>query len=169
MSKSIGETVRKAWDTLSPLPGGKRLFSFALGRMAPYTGTIGAQVLELKPGYAKVALRDRRKVRNHLDSVHAIALMNLGEVATGLAIISGMPAGARSILSGLQMQYHKKARGRLVAECTTPVLSSDERREYEIVGEIRNTDGEIVATATATWLVGPPKSKSTTEHRSQAA
>lgn len=168
MPKSIGETVRRAWDVLSPLPGGKRLFSFALGRMAPYTGTIGAQVVELRPGYAKVALRDRRRVRNHLDSVHAIALMNLGEVATGLAIISGMPAGARSILSGLQMQYHKKARGRLVAECTTPVLESDARREYEIVGKIRDASGDVVATATATWLVGPPKGKEEAP-RSQAA
>lgn len=166
--KSIGETVRQAWTTLSPLPGGKRLFSFALGQMAPYTGTIGATVLELEPGYAKVELRDRRRVRNHLNSVHAIALMNLGEVATGLAIISGMPAGARSILSGLSMQYHKKARGRLTAECTTPVLRSDERREYEIIGEIKDASGEVVATATATWLVGPARTEGEAP-RSQAA
>jgi acyl-coenzyme A thioesterase PaaI-like protein len=159
MSTSIGERVRSTWDRLSPLPGGKRLFSFGIGQMAPYSGSIGALVEDLRPGYAKVSMRDRRKVRNHLDCVHAIALMNLGEISTGLAVISGMPAGARSILAGLSMEYHAKARGRLVAECTTPVLETSERSEYTIVGEIKNADGEIVATATARWLVGPARSK----------
>jgi acyl-coenzyme A thioesterase PaaI-like protein len=155
VGKSISETVNGNWNRLSGLPGGKKLFSLALGRMAPYSGTIGALVEELRPGYARVSMRDRRKVRNHLDCVHAIALMNLGEIATGLATISGMPADARSILSGLSMEYLKKARGTLVAECTVPVLASSERREYEIVGEIKDASGEVVARATAKWLVGP--------------
>ncbi len=169
MAMSIGERVRTTWDRLSPLPGGKRLFSFGIGQMAPYSGTIGALVEDLRPGYAKVSLRDRRKVRNHLDCVHAIALMNLGEIATGLAVISGMPDGARSILAGLSMEYHKKARGRLVAECTTPVLSTAERSEYLIVGEIRDAGGEIVATATARWLVGPARSATTPAAEESAA
>jgi acyl-coenzyme A thioesterase PaaI-like protein len=161
MSKSIGETIRSQWDRLSKLPGGKWVFSKAVGQTAPYTGTIGALVLELKPGYAKVQMRDRRKVRNHLNCVHAIALMNLGEVTTGLATIAGMPAGTRSILSGLSMEYHKKARGTLTAECTCPVIESTERKQYEIVGEIKNADGEVVATARAQWLVGPVDAKRT--------
>ncbi len=155
MSKSISEQVNGAWERLSPLPGGKRVFSKMLGRMAPYTGTIGARVEELRPGYAKVTLRDRKKVRNHLNSVHAIALMNLGEVATGLAVISGMPANTRSILAGLSMDYVKKARGTLTAECTTPVIESSERKEYTIEGTIRDASGDVVAKASARWLIGP--------------
>ena len=155
MSKSISEQVRGAWDTLSPWPGGKLIFSLALGWMAPYTGTVGARVQELRPGYCKVTLRDRRAVRNHLRSIHAIALMNLGEVATGLAVLAGMPAQTRSIIVGLSMQYHKKARGLLTAECTVPVIESTVSQELDIVGVIRDASGDVVATATARWRVGP--------------
>jgi acyl-coenzyme A thioesterase PaaI-like protein len=154
-TERMGTLIRSTWDRLSPLPGGKRAFSKLLGKLAPYTGTIDPLVLELAPGHARVQLEDRRRVRNHLRSVHAIALMNLAEVATGLAIGAGMPDDARGILAGLSIEYVKKARGRLVAECDCEVPSDNERREYEIEGVIRDRDGDVVARAKARWLVGP--------------
>jgi acyl-coenzyme A thioesterase PaaI-like protein len=166
---AVGEKVRTMWKTMSPMPGGKRIFSFAVGRAAPYTGSIGAIVDALEPQYARVLLRDRKKVRNHLNCVHAIALMNLGEMTTGLAMMSTMPADARGILSALKMEYHVKARGLLTAECRAPELQSSERREYEIIGEIRDAGGTLVATARATWLVGPMTSKKTSDSSPAAA
>jgi acyl-coenzyme A thioesterase PaaI-like protein len=148
-------TISELWDRLSPLPGGRRLFSRLLGRMAPYTGTISPRVEELRPGYARVSMRDRRRVRNHLRSVHAIALMNLAEVSSGLALLYGLPADARAILTGLSIEYSKKARGTLTAEAALEVPSTIERREYEFRSVIRDDEGDVVATATARWLVGP--------------
>ena len=143
------------WGRLSPLPGGRTLFSLLVGLLIPYTGTMRSRVLTLVPGHAQVLLRDRRHVRNHLRSVHAIALANVAEYSTGLAVLSGMPGGFNGILVKLSVDYTKKARGDLLAECKTEVPEFKERTEVPVVSEIRDSSGDIVCTATATWLIGP--------------
>lgn len=149
--------IRANWERLNGRPGGKALFSFMLGRIVPYSGSIGARIEELRPGYARATLREHKRVRNHLRSVHAIALMNLAELATGLALNFAMRSDARSILVGLSIEYHKKARGTLTAEATAPVLESNEERDIEVGTSIRDGDGDVVATARAHWRVGPRK------------
>jgi acyl-coenzyme A thioesterase PaaI-like protein len=126
-----------------------------LGFMIPYTGSIHPLVLELRPGFAKVQMRDRRAVRNHLHSIHAIALMNLGEVTTGLAMTLAMPDGARGIVTGLSMEYVKKARGLLTAECSAPPFDASVSAQHDFHADIVDSSGDVVARATAHWLVGP--------------
>lgn len=151
---AVGDKVLGLWHRLAPLPGGRWMFSRLLGWMAPYTGTINARVQELRPGYARVTLADRRRVRNHLNCIHAIALMNLGEVATGLALMTGLPGNVRGIITNLSMDYHKKARGRLTAEATTRQPAIDADTEHEVIAEIKDESGNVVARCTARWRLG---------------
>jgi len=133
-----------------------------LGRQVPYSGSIHPRVEELAPGRARVSLRDRRAVRNHLDSVHAVALANLGELCTGLAMVGALPPSARGILVGLEVAFHKKARGRLEATCTCAVPDVVEDRDHAVTGQIVDRSGEVVATVTALWRLGPvPDGKGT--------
>lgn len=147
--------IQRAYDRLEKIPLGKHAFSRFVGFAAPYSGTVCPNVEELKPGYARVSMRDRRGLRNHLKSLHAVSMMNLGELATGLAINYSLPDNARGILKNLSMEYMKKGRGTLTAECTCDVPDSNKKAEYRVKAEIRNADKEIVATAEAIWLVGP--------------
>lgn len=154
---SPGPFVRDSWQRLSRLPGGRSLFTWLLGRAVPYSGTIGARVEELSPGYAKLTLRDRRKVRNHLNSIHAIALANLGEFTSGLALLAGLPDGSRAILLRFNIAFVKKARGRLTATCQCPVPAADFEGEVSVEPQIVDAGGEVVAGATAVWSIRPAK------------
>ena len=147
--------VRTLWDKLEPLPGGKHVFSKLIGRAAPYTGSIDARVHELRPGYSKVTLEDKPHLRNHLDCVHAVALVNLAEVTGNLALSYTLPDDARFIVAGLSINYIKKSRGVITGTCHSPQISTSQKQEYPIDVEMRDNRGELVATAKLQTLVGP--------------
>ncbi|HQR68884.1 MAG TPA: DUF4442 domain-containing protein [Thermoanaerobaculia bacterium] len=149
------ERLRTTWPGLAPMPGGRWVFSKLFSRFIPYSGTVSPEILELAPGRAVIAIEDRRRVRNHLRSVHAIALANLGEMSTGLALGFGMPDGTRSILVRLSCEYLKKARGRLVATAEAPAVDPSGTRDYEVTSLVRDAGGDVVAKTVAVWKVGP--------------
>lgn len=157
VATSRRNTFRDLWDRLHRLPGGKRLFSRFVGAMAPYTDTIRADIELLERGRAEVSMRDRPRLRNHLRSVHAIALVNLAELTGNAALSYALPDDARFIVAGLSIEYLKKARGTIRAVCECPVPDSNERREYQIPVSLRDATGAEVARATIRSLVGPKK------------
>lgn len=149
--------LRELWDHLHRVPGGKRLFSKIIGDMAPYTGTIRGRVELLERGRSEVSMRDRPELRNHLRSVHAVALVNLAELAGNAALAYSMPDDARFIVAGITIEYVKKARGTIRAYCECPVPETSERREYQVPVTLRDESGSEVARATLRTLVGPKK------------
>lgn len=155
LSEARGNPIRELWDRLSRVPGGDRLFTRAVGLAAPYTASIGARVEVLRRGHAEVTLRDRRAVRNHLSCVHAVALVNLAELAGNIALAYSLPDDARFIVAGLDIEYLEKARGKLRAVVDCPVPPSSERCEYRVPVDIQNAAGRVVARATLRTLVGP--------------
>lgn len=148
---SPGAMLMARWQRLSPFPGGRRMFTKEVGRMAPYSGSIDATVLELEPGHCRVQLTDRPEVRNHLGSIHAVALTNLGEMASGLAMLTRLDDTLRAIAIRLDSAYLKKARGTLLAECHCDLPTVTGPVDQQIVAEIRDVDEESVARITATW------------------
>jgi acyl-coenzyme A thioesterase PaaI-like protein len=147
--------IMRWWDRLQRYPAGAWLFSFFLGRYAPYSGSISARVEALSPGHARVSIRDRKKVRNHLKSIHAIALINLGEIATGLAVLTTIADNMRGIVLGLEAEYLKKARGKLVANAEFELPQEiDEQTPVKVTAELFDQSGEVVTRVHATWLLG---------------
>lgn len=149
--------IHSLWDRLAARPGGRWIFSILLGRIVPYTGSIKPRVLELGASGARIEMRDRRAVRNHLASVHAIALANLAELTTGLPLAYAVQPRGRTILLSLTIEYLKKARGTLVGTSSFVAPAADRESDIEIPVEVRDTEGNVVARARARWRVGPVK------------
>jgi len=141
----------QSWNSLSRWPGGAWLFSRRLGMLVPYSGSIRARVRELHPGHARLTLRDRHAIRQHLGSIHAVALVNLGELTSGLAMLSALPVGVRAIVTQLSAEYFKKARGLLTAEATVapPVVTGP--IDLEVFADIKDAVGDLVCRVTANW------------------
>lgn len=149
------DRIRVAWDALHGLPGGRRLFARIIGWVAPYSGSIKAQVLDLKVGYARTRMRDRRRLRNHLRCLHAIALSNLAEFTGNVALAYSIPGDARFIVTRINMEYFHKARGTITAVCASPMPADNTRREVEISIELRDAEDVLVARGALFSLVGP--------------
>jgi len=146
----------KQWNQFSVLPFGDKIFSKVVGLKIPYTGSISAHVKQLRPAYAEVILPDSRKVRNHLQCIHAIALMNLGEFSTGLALHASLPENFRAILTHLEIDYFKKARG----DISSIVTLNDSQKiftdaaTFKIPFSLKDSKSEIVSGGCAHWKIG---------------
>jgi len=154
-AESSTSPILRTFRFCQKLPGGTAVFGLILGRKVPYTGTIRARVEELTPGYSKVRMADRRKLRNHLRSVHAIALANLGELATGLAMMAALPAEAQGIPIEIKIEFLKKARGEITAEGHCSVPDASVRHEHPVEALLFDREGDKVARFSARWMVGP--------------
>ena len=152
--RSPGKTLLRLWRRLRPLPGGTRLFSLVFGWRVPYSGSVRPHIRVLAPGHAEVEIKDRRANRQHLGSIHAVALVNLAEQTSGLALLTALPDGIRGIVTQISMQYHKKARGpiRAVCDVTAPAVSGD--MEFDVTADCLDRSGDMVATATVRWRLG---------------
>jgi acyl-coenzyme A thioesterase PaaI-like protein len=155
MAASASQTLLARWSQLSGSAVGRWLFSRGIGLAAPYSGTIRPVFERLEPGRVVVTLRDRRRVRNHLRSIHAAALLNLVELCGGVATLASIPADARMIITGVSADFVKKARGRLTAVGACEVLDSNERTEARVEVSITDDAGDVVATGEVRTLVGP--------------
>ena len=97
------------WRRLERVPLGDRLFSFAVGRRAPYFASIRPRFTVVEPNRAELVITSRRRVHNHIGTVHAIALCNGLEAAMGALAEATIPPGRRWIPKGMEVAYTAKA------------------------------------------------------------
>jgi acyl-coenzyme A thioesterase PaaI-like protein len=131
------------------------MFTQLVKRMIPYTGSVSPRVEILEPGYAKISITQRRALEQHLGSIHAIALMNVAEFASGAAMTTALPPGYRGIVTKMSIEYFKKARGTVTAESRPTLPDLTVEGEYDFTSEITDQKGDLIARATVRWKLGP--------------
>ena len=146
--------IYKYWKILGSSGLGRWIFNHLIPFVNPYTGALKANIVKLEQGFAKLELDDRRAIRNHLNSIHAIALTNLGEFTSGLALISLFSDNMRGIPVEIKIIFFKKARGKLTAECTTQLPVFDEEVEHTVLAVIKDSENDEVANVLVVWKLG---------------
>lgn len=140
---------------LSRWPCGRWLFARAVCFKAPYFASISPRITLLEAGRCEGTLADRRRVRNHIGTVHAIALCNLAELTAGLMVDASLPADMRWIPKGMDVRYQAKARGTLKAVAVPERFIASATTGYELPVRVGIHDAagtEVFVARIAMWV-----------------
>lgn len=142
---------------VSRWPAGAWLFGRLIAFRAPYFGSIGARVTRLEPGACEAWIPDRRRVHNHIGTVHAIALCNLAELCAGLVTEVSIPRSMRWIPKGMTVEYLARAKGRMQARAVParePVVA-DAGYPLPVEVQVHDPAGQVVFRAEVQMWVSP--------------
>jgi len=153
MSNKTAPDALKLYNQLARYPAGKWLFSKLVGWRAPYFASIGGVFKELRAGFVEVHLKNRRKVHNHIGTVHALAIGNLCELAAGTLIEASLPKHLRWIPKAMTINYLKKAATDLRAVCEIKTPEQLQPGELPMLVNVYDRNDVIVVSAVITmWL-----------------
>ncbi len=139
------------------------LLSKSFGRVVPFFGTAGIRIEELSHSQVVMTLQNRRKVQNHIHSVHAAAMTLLAESATGILMGMNVPDDKYMVIKSLHVDFQKKASGAMKAVATLnpeQVRSAQNDAEGEILVSVSVSDasGNDPVACQMLWAWKPKRS-----------
>lgn len=119
------------------------LLTWMFGRTVRFVRTAGVHFEDLSEARVLLHIRNRKRVQNHIGSVHAAAMALLAETASGALLGMNVPDDRVPLLKSLQVDYVKRAKGDLRAEATLDAAARARllrEEKGEIVVPVRVTD-----------------------------
>jgi acyl-coenzyme A thioesterase PaaI-like protein len=95
-----------------------KLLSTVFGNVVPMVGTAGIRYDLLTPEKVICSIKNRRKMQNHIGSVHAVAIALLAETATGFVVSMNIQPGGIVLIKSIKMDYKKMVKGDIIATAT---------------------------------------------------
>ena|SRR5690348_1136530 len=146
------------------LPEGLRRFliTWTFGSTVHFVRTAGVRFLELTEERAVLTLANRRRVQNHIATVHAAAVALLGETATGAVFGMSVPDDKYPILKSMRINYVKRSQGAIKAEAAlTPEqrarFARDEKGDIAVPVKITDATTEPTVDCEYVWAWRPKK------------
>jgi acyl-coenzyme A thioesterase PaaI-like protein len=152
--------VLRLWKLAGRLPAGDRVFSRVFALRAPYFGAVRPRFTVVEPNHAELVIRDRRRVHNHLGTVHAIALCNGLEAAMGVLAEASIPQGRRWIPKGMEVSYTAKATSDVtcIAETDPDVWTGDDPDVPVRVSGVLADGTVVIEGVIRLWVTERPRS-----------
>lgn len=147
----------KLWQQLNGTAIGRWLHAKVVCWVAPYFGTIKPVFTTLEPGHVEVVIKNRRRVQNHLKSVHAIAMCNAAELVGGVCIDVSLDPKFRWIPVGMTVKYQKMAKTDLTARCQLERVAWEEPGDVVLPVSVFDTNNDEVFHADITMRISEKK------------
>ncbi len=146
-------------DKFTRWPFGQRLFSAFAARQAPYFKTISPLIDVLEPNQCEIFIRKRKRVENHIGTMHVIAIVNGLEMAMGFMAEASIPKHLRWIPKAMELTYPDKALTDITCRASVPAdawVAGDLPVKVEAV----DTSGKVVVCGTIMlWISEKPARK----------
>lgn len=136
--------------------------TFLFRRAIRFTGTAGCEIRALDERRCVVVLRNRRRVQNHIGSVHAVATILIAESATGYLVGMNVPDSSVPVIKSIRVDYVKRAAGDMRAEAALSeeqirAMRTEEKGETVVPVTITDAAGNEPVVAEMTWAWTPKR------------
>jgi len=130
--------------------------------MVGFFRTVGLQYEELTPQRAVLVIRNRRRVQNHIRTVHASAIATLAESATGAVLAINVPDDRVAVAKSMRLDYRRRAQGDLRAVATlTPAqieaIQTHDHGELEVAVKVYDESDREPVECYILWVWVPRK------------
>ncbi|WP_419813408.1 DUF4442 domain-containing protein [Bacterioplanoides sp.] len=138
------------------------VISFLMGKVIPFAGTSGTRVEKLTPTECIIVMRNKKKVQNHIGSVHAAAMGLLAESATGFMTGLSVPDDRIIVIRSMKLEYGKRASGDMKAVASfsneqVQFIKDTPKGDIEVPVVITDGTGTETVKATMIWAWTPKK------------
>lgn len=148
----------RARQTLGTSPPALWILSQAVCIAAPYFRSIRPRFTVVEPGHVEAFVRKRRRVTNHIQTVHAIAMCNMAELVGGTCTDLLVPGHLRWIPVGMEVAYVALAKTDLTATCQVEDPAAfQEPGDVVAPVVVRDTSGKTVFEAAITMRISAKK------------
>jgi acyl-coenzyme A thioesterase PaaI-like protein len=140
----------------------RAIITRAFGHRVRFAAAAGVQFDELSEARAVAFLSDRRKVQNHIGTVHAAAMALLAESVTGAVFGMNVPDSHVPLLKSMQLDYTHRAQGGLravatLSQATRDHIRSEKRGDVEVPVTVTDATGAEPLQAHMVWAWIPKK------------
>ena len=126
----------------------------------PFVGTAGLRIREITPRRVEIEVANKRRVQNHIGSVHACVSTLLAETATGLILGMNVPDAVTPVIKSLHVDFLKRSQGALNAVATLDddqllLLRGTDSGELEVPVQVFDERGEQPVRCVMLWAWRP--------------
>ncbi|TGN40448.1 DUF4442 domain-containing protein [Marinobacter confluentis] len=139
-----------------------RLLTFMVGRTVPFVGTAGLSFEHLDQNKARLSLKSRKKVLNHINTIHAAAMALLAESATGMVFAMNVRDDCVYVLKSMDIDFVGKAKGSLSAEATLSedacqAIRNTTKGEISVPVTVLDSEGDSPIVCKMVWAWRPKR------------
>ncbi|KAJ0404095.1 hypothetical protein P43SY_000879 [Pythium insidiosum] len=166
MSKAnrLSRLVSRVTGAGLPEPLKQSALSLMFNSQVKMAGTCGIHIHELTGDRARVALKNRWRVQNHIGGVHACGMALLAESATGMVFGMNVPDSHIPLIKSMTVRYKRVAKGDLQAVASlTPEqikeITTSDRGEVLVDVQVTDSSGEKPIECEMIWAWVAKKKK----------